>query len=126
MNSREPSRTRQTTTDPSAASDLTAQATVDEEITGAVADAVNATVADLRGLVSGVTDTAGQVAQGAASAQKITQQLLAAAQKQAQDIERAGGAVELITKSISEVSSSATQSAATRKTSRHFGRSRLM
>jgi twitching motility protein PilJ len=96
---------------PIAAGNLTAQATVDEEITGAVADAVNATVADLRGLVAGVTDTAGQVAHGAASAQKITQQLLAAAQKQAHDIERAGGAVELITKSISEVSSSATQSA---------------
>jgi methyl-accepting chemotaxis protein len=96
---------------PIAAGNLTAQATVDEEITGAVADAVNATVADLRGLVAGVTDTAGHVAHGAASAQKITQQLLAAAQKQAHDIERAGGAVELITKSISEVSSSATQSA---------------
>ncbi|MGZ5260766.1 MAG: methyl-accepting chemotaxis protein, partial [Burkholderiales bacterium] len=96
---------------PIAQGNLTAQATVDEEITGAVADAVNSTVADLRGLVAGVTATAGQVAQGAASAQHITQQLLAAAQKQAQDIERAGGSVELITRSISEVSSSATQSA---------------
>jgi methyl-accepting chemotaxis protein len=96
---------------PIAQGNLTAQATVDEEITGAVADAVNSTVADLRGLVAGVTATAGQVAQGAASAQHITQQLLAASQKQAQDIERAGGSVELITRSISEVSSSATQSA---------------
>jgi methyl-accepting chemotaxis protein len=96
---------------PIAEGNLTAQATVDEEITGAVADAVNSTVADLRGLVAGVTATAGQVAQGAASAQRITQQLLAAAQKQSQEIERAGGSVELITRSISEVSSSATQSA---------------
>jgi twitching motility protein PilJ len=96
---------------PISAGNLTAQATVDEEITGAVADAVNATVADLRGLVAGVTATAERVAQGAATAQRITQHLLAAAQKQAHDIERAGGSVELITKSISEVSSSASQSA---------------
>jgi twitching motility protein PilJ len=96
---------------PIAEGNLTAQATVDEEITGAVADAVNSTVAELRALVAGVTATATQVAQGAASAQMITQQLLAAAHKQAEDIERAGGSVELITNSISEVSSSATQSA---------------
>jgi methyl-accepting chemotaxis protein len=96
---------------------LTAQMTVDEQITGAIADSLNTTVGDLRKLVVGVTTTAGQVTEGAASAQKITQQLLAAAKKQAEEVERAGGSVELMTKSIGEVSSSATQSAASARKS---------
>ena len=90
---------------------LTARATVDEQITGAVADSLNNTVDELRKLVTGVTTTAVQVTEGALSAQQITQQLLIATKKQADEVERAGGSVELMTKSISEVNASATQSA---------------
>ena len=97
--------------EPIANGNLVAQATVDEQITGAIADSVNATVAELRKLVVGATATAAQVTQGATSAQKITQQLLAATKKQAHEIGRAGTSVELITRSIGEVNSSATQSA---------------
>jgi methyl-accepting chemotaxis protein len=97
--------------EPIARGQLTAQATVDEEITGAIADAVNTTVGEVRRLVAGVTTVAEQVGEGAVSAQKITEQLLAAAKKQAQELEKAGESVSLMTRSINEVASSATQSA---------------
>jgi twitching motility protein PilJ len=91
--------------------DLTVQATVTDEITGAIADAVNYTTEELRKLVAGVMQASGKVEQATGSAQTIAQQLLAATQKQAKELRDTGEAVELITKSIQEVDSSATQSA---------------
>jgi twitching motility protein PilJ len=91
--------------------DLTIKATVTDDITGAIADAVNYTTEELRKLVAGVTEASGKVAQASGSAQSVAQRLLAATQKQATELRDTGEAVELITKSIQEVDSSATQSA---------------
>ncbi|MBI1174087.1 MAG: methyl-accepting chemotaxis protein [Sideroxydans sp.] len=91
--------------------DLTVKATVSDAITGAIADAVNYTTDELRKLVSGVTVASGKVAQATDEAKTIAQALLAATQKQASELRNTGEAVELITKSIQEVDSSATQSA---------------
>ena len=91
--------------------DLTVQATVTDEITGAIADAVNYTTEELRKLVAGVTEASGKVGQASGTAQTVAQQLLEATQKQAAELRDTGEAVELITKSIQEVDSSATQSA---------------
>jgi twitching motility protein PilJ len=91
--------------------DLTTKATVTDDITGAIADAVNYTTDELRKLVSGVTDAADRVADASGEAQTTAQELLDAAQKQAKDIRNTGEAVELIAKSILEVDNSATQSA---------------
>jgi twitching motility protein PilJ len=91
--------------------DLTTKATVTDDITGAIADAVNYTTDELRKLVSGVTDAADRVADASSDAQTTAQELLDAAQKQSKDIRNTGEAVELIAKSILEVDNSATQSA---------------
>ena len=91
--------------------DLTTRATVSDDITGAIADAVNYTTDELRRLVSGVSSASDLVSQATGDAQMTAQNLLTTTQKQSKDIQFAGEAVELITKSIQEVDSSATQSA---------------
>jgi len=91
--------------------DLTAKATVSEDITGAIADSVNLTVGELRNLVSGVNKTADEVTQGAAGASVVSQRLLTTASSQSEELRKAGDSVELMTQSIGEVSKSAGQSA---------------
>ena len=91
--------------------DLTAKATVSEDITGAIADSVNLTVDELRNLVAGVNKTADQVTQGAAGASIVSQRLLTTASSQGEELRKAGDSVELMTQSIGEVSKSAGQSA---------------
>jgi twitching motility protein PilJ len=66
--------------------DLTVQATVSEDITGAIADSVNYTVEELRGLVGRVTATAEQVTKASTHAQSISSDLLAASQQQSREI----------------------------------------
>jgi len=90
--------------------DLTAKATVTEDITGAIADSINYTTDELRKLVSRVIGASQQVSNATSEAGTVTKGLLEAAQKQAVEIRDAGGAVELMTKSIQEVDSSAAQS----------------
>ncbi|HAF45230.1 MAG TPA: chemotaxis protein [Gallionellaceae bacterium] len=90
--------------------DLTIRATVSEDITGAIADSVNYTTDELRKLVSRVITASQQVARATGEAGTVTKELLTATQKQATEIRDAGGAVELMTKSIQEVDSSASQS----------------
>lgn len=91
--------------------DLTAQASVTEEVTGVIADSVNETVGVLRNLVSGVNKTADEVTQGAAGASVVSQRLLTTASSQGEELRKAGDSVELMTQSIGEVSKSAGQSA---------------
>ena len=90
--------------------DLTVRATVSEDITGAIADSVNYTTDELRKLVAGVSNASEEVARATSEAGAVTKELLGAAQKQADEIRDAGGAVELMSKSIQEVDSSAAQS----------------
>ncbi len=89
--------------------DLTAKATVSEDITGAIADSINYTTDELRKLVSRVITASQQVNKATGDAGTVTKGLLSAAAKQAEEIRDAGGAVELMTKSIQEVDSSAAQ-----------------
>lgn len=91
--------------------DLTIRATVSEDITGAIADSVNVTTDELRKLVVAVSKSAQQVSRATTDAGAITKKLLAAAQKQSEEIYQAGDAVELMTTSIKEVDASATRSA---------------
>ncbi len=89
--------------------DLTAKATVSEDITGAIADSINYTTDELRKLVSRVITASEQVNKATSDAGTVTKGLLSAASKQAEEIRDAGSAVELMTKSIQEVDSSASQ-----------------
>jgi twitching motility protein PilJ len=91
--------------------DLTVQATVSEDITGAIADSVNYTVEELRGLVGRVTMTAEQVTSASNQAQSISTELLAASQKQTREIQETGQAVLEMAVQITDVSKSANESA---------------
>lgn len=91
--------------------DLTVQATVSEDITGAIADSVNYTVEELRGLVGRVTKTAEQVTAASNQAQDISNELLAASQKQSREIQETGQAVLEMAVQITDVSKSANESA---------------
>ena len=91
--------------------DLTVQATVSEDITGAIADSLNYTVEELRGLVGRVTKTAEQVRSASNEAQSISAELLDASQKQSKEIQETGQAVLQMASQITEVSRSASESA---------------
>jgi len=91
--------------------DLTIQATVSEDITGAIADSVNYTVEELRGLVGRVTTTAEQVTSASDQAQSISAGLLEASQKQSRNIQETGQAVLEMAVQITDVSKSANESA---------------
>lgn len=75
--------------------DLTVQATVTEEITGAIADAVNFAIEQLRELVKGIKYTSQQVAGSAMETRTSTSALAKAAAKQAEQV---GSATETVKK----------------------------
>jgi len=91
--------------------DLTVRAKVTESITGAIADAINSTIDELRRVVTGINTAAIQVTSATGEAQKITRQLLQAAQQQSNEIQGTGQSVLQMAQSINEVSSNATESA---------------
>ncbi|HSM97897.1 MAG TPA: methyl-accepting chemotaxis protein [Gallionella sp.] len=91
--------------------DLTVRATVTEDVTGAIADSLNYTTEEFRKLVSRIIAAVEQMGHATKDAEDISRGLLEATQKQAREIQTAGEAVELITKSIKEVDSSAAKSA---------------
>jgi twitching motility protein PilJ len=91
--------------------DLTVHATVSEDITGAIADSVNYTVEELRGLVGRVTTTAEQVTSASSHAQDISTELLTATQQQSREIQDASATVLKMATEITDVSKSANESA---------------
>ncbi len=91
--------------------DLTVQAKVTEDVTGAIADSINYTIEQVRQLVSGITKAADQVTHATDGAQKIATQLLAATQKQSAEIKSTGQSVVQIAHSINQVSENANRSA---------------
>jgi twitching motility protein PilJ len=91
--------------------DLTVHATVSEDITGAIADSVNYTVEELRGLVERVTATAEQVTAASDSAQSISSDLLIATEQQSREIQDASATVLKMASEINDVSKSANESA---------------
>jgi len=91
--------------------DLTVQASVTEDVTGAIADSINFTIDELRTLVKGINSATDQVAKATQDAQAISNRLYEASQRQNREIQQASGSVLAMAQSISEVSQSAAQSA---------------
>ncbi|MGZ8290465.1 MAG: methyl-accepting chemotaxis protein [Telluria sp.] len=91
--------------------DLTVHATVSEDITGAIADSVNYTVEELRGLVERVTATAEQVTSASSNAQEVSTELLSATEQQSREIQEASSTVLRMAGEINDVSRSANESA---------------
>ena len=90
--------------------DLTQEATVTEDITGAIADSVNYTVEELRLLVGNVQDTATRVAQTTARVENTSTELLAASTQQLREIRETGQSVLDMATRINEVSTQAQES----------------
>jgi twitching motility protein PilJ len=91
--------------------DLTQEATVTEDITGAIADSVNYTVEELRSLVGSVQSTATRVAQTTTQVEATSTELLATSTEQLREIRETGQSVLDMASRINEVSSQAQQSA---------------
>ncbi len=91
--------------------DLTQQATVTEDITGAIADSVNYTVEELRTLVAQVQGTANRVTDTTQQVEDTSTELLAASDEQLREIRETGESVLQMATRINEVSAQAQQSA---------------
>jgi twitching motility protein PilJ len=91
--------------------DLTANATVTEDITGAIADSINFTIDELRNLVSGINNATEQLTRTTQQAQSISEHLLNAAKLQSEEIVDTSTAMQDMSRSINDVSASANQSA---------------
>jgi len=92
--------------------DLTAQATVTEDFTGAIADSINESIDQLRALVQTINETALQVEGAAQETQGTAMHLAEASEHQAQEIAGASAAVNEMAVSIDQVSANASESAA--------------
>jgi twitching motility protein PilJ len=91
--------------------DLTQQATVTEDITGAIADSVNYTVEELRTLVSQVQGTVGRVTETTQQVEATSTELLAASDEQLREIRETGESVLQMANRINDVSAQAQQTA---------------
>ncbi|GGD35431.1 methyl-accepting chemotaxis protein [Pseudoxanthomonas indica] len=91
--------------------DLTVKASVTEDMTGAIADAINYAVDELRNLVTTINDTSVQVAASTQETQATALQLAEAAGHQADQINTASERINEIAVSIDQVSRNSTESA---------------
>ncbi|MGY3229746.1 twitching motility protein PilJ [Luteibacter sp. HA06] len=91
--------------------DLTIKATVTEDITGAIADAMNSAVDEMRNLVTTINETAVRVSAAAQETQATAMHLADAAEQQAQQITSATSAINQIATSMDTVSKDSAESA---------------
>ncbi len=90
-----------------AAGDLSKEATVTAEMTGAIADAFNYMIAQLRQIISRVQDTTLQVSSAAGEIQTTAEHLAQGSETQAQQIVDTSAALEEMAVSIQQVSDNA-------------------
>jgi twitching motility protein PilJ len=91
--------------------DLTATATVTEDITGAIADSVNIAVESLRDLVTTINQSSGQVDNAARQTQALAQHLAKSSSAQSRQIASATESIGAMAGSIEEVSGNAERAA---------------
>ena len=91
--------------------DLTVRAKVTEDITGAIADSMNYTIEELRGLVTGVNTASTQVTERTQEARQVSAELLAAAERQSKEIENTSAKLLEVSRQIDTVSESAGETA---------------
>jgi twitching motility protein PilJ len=91
--------------------DLTVQASVTEDITGAIADSVNYAIEALRDLVSTINNTSGLVAAAVQETSAIADRLAKSSEIQARQIENASATVMQMAQSMDDVSSKTASSA---------------
>lgn len=84
--------------------DLTVQASVTEDITGAIADSINYAIEALRDLVSTINKTSVSIAAAAQETRMVTEQLAAASENQANQIDNSSKTVLQMANSMDDVS----------------------
>jgi len=90
--------------------DLRVQATVTESFTGAIADSINFSIDQMRGLVSKINQTSAQVSSAAEATKSSVSQLSDASQQQSKEISDVSEAVNQMAVSIDQVSYNAAES----------------
>jgi twitching motility protein PilJ len=90
--------------------DLTVEATVTEDITGAIADSINYAIEKLRELVATINETAIMVDSAAKQTESTGLHMKRAAENQNKEITAATGSIESMAASIEEVSGNAERS----------------
>lgn len=90
--------------------DLRVQATVTESFTGAIADSINFSIDQMRGLVSKINETSGKVSSAADQTKDSVSALSEASQRQAAEIKDVSEAVNEMAVSIDMVSYNAAES----------------
>jgi len=91
--------------------DLTAEATVTEDKTGAIADAFNYAIEALRGLVTTINETSSKVSNSAQESRAVASRLAEASSVQSLQITQTSAAVQSLTVQIDEVARNAGESA---------------
>jgi twitching motility protein PilJ len=89
---------------------LAAHAQVTEDMTGAIADAVNFTIDALRELVAGINETAEEIGSTSQNARETTVTLNVASQKQATQITETTGSINSMATAFEQVASQAEES----------------
>jgi len=84
--------------------DLTVQASVTEDITGAIADSINYAIEALRDLVSTINKTSVSIAAAAQETRMVTEQLASASENQARQIDSSSKTVLQMANSMDDVS----------------------
>jgi twitching motility protein PilJ len=92
--------------------DLTAEATVTQDFTGAIADAINYAIQQLRELVARIEETSADVSAASSRARTTAIELSEAAESQAREIASASAAISEMATTIDQVSANAAESAA--------------
>lgn len=92
--------------------DLTAEATVTQDFTGAIADAINYAIQQLRELVARIEETSAEVSTASHRSRTTALELSDAAENQAREIANASAAISEMAITIDQVSANATESAA--------------
>ncbi len=90
--------------------DLTVQATVSEDFTGAIADSINYAVGQLRELVAAIIDVSLQVTEATRSSESTATHLSAATERQTSNIMSVTESIRAMEKKINRVSDNAMQS----------------
>ena len=100
-----------------ASGDLTVQATVSEDFTGAIADSINYAVGQLRELVSAITEVTVEVRESATGSARTIQNLTAASERQTRSITSVSESIREMEKNINSVSDNAMKSLTVAKNS---------
>ncbi|MBT5292300.1 MAG: chemotaxis protein [Cellvibrionales bacterium] len=103
--------------------DLTAEATVSEDFTGAIADSINYTIEQLRDIISSINDTTVKVDSAAKETQTKALTLAEASESQASEIASASGAVKEMAGTMDKMSIDASESATVAQSSVQIAKS---